>query len=126
MKLKKNLTIVVEITGNGFSGYAKEIPGVYSAAATLSELKENITEVLELQELNTADYEVSYAVDLEQFFNHFSVINKSAFAENYAKVNQSLFRQYTKGLAPLSGDKLSSISRGLKQLAKEIDSLEFA
>jgi predicted RNase H-like HicB family nuclease len=134
-KVNQVLTVVVEITDTGFSAYAKELSGVYSAAETLSELKENIIEVLGYQveylndkdnaSVKAKDFEINYVVDLEQFFDYFSVINKTAFAEKYAKINPSLFRQYTKGLTPMSGDKLKQISTGLHKLADELNDLAF-
>lgn len=134
---KKNvLTVIVEKTGTGFSAYAKEIDGLITVADTISELKDNFNEVFEIHLdflsekegslLKKEDFTINYAIDLEQFFEYFSVINKTAFAEKYAKVNTSLFRQYTKGLAPLSGDKLKQISDGLHKLADEINDLQFA
>lgn len=70
----------------------------------ISEIKANFNEVLQyhveyLQEqgekVKITDFNISYQIDLEQVFNYFSVINKSAFAEHYAEINQRLFRQYT-------------------------------
>jgi predicted RNase H-like HicB family nuclease len=131
-----NVTVIVEKTGTGFSAYAKEIDGLVTVGDSISELKSNFNEVLYhhveyLQEqgetsLKVDDFELNYVLDLEQFFEYFNVINKTAFAEQYAKVNSSLFRQYTKGLAPLSGDKLKQISKGLHKLADEINDLSFA
>jgi predicted RNase H-like HicB family nuclease len=135
MNKKNSLTVIVEKTGTGFSAYTKEIDGLVTVGDTISELKDNFNEVLEIHvefknekegsSLKTEDFTISYVIDLEQFFEYFSVINKSAFAERYAKVNSSLFRQYTKGLAPLSGDKLRQISDGLHKLAEEINDLNF-
>jgi len=132
----KTLTIVIEKTGTGFSAYAKELTGVASVGDTIAELKENITEVLKYKvdymhemgdnAIKTEEFKLNYVVDLEQFFEYFSVIKKSVFAEKYAEVNPSLFRQYTKGLTPLSSNKLSQISNGLHKLATEIDDLVFA
>jgi predicted RNase H-like HicB family nuclease len=128
-------TVIVEKTGTGFSAYTKEIDGLATVGDTIAQLKQNFNEVLgyhveylkeQGETVNTDDYEISYVIDLEQFFEYFSVINKSAFAERYVKMNTSLFRQYTKGLAPLSGDKLKKISEGLHRLAEEIDGLSLA
>lgn len=131
----KVITVVIEKTDTGFSAYAKDFSGMATVGENLSELKENINEVFEMQveylqekdpSIKLEDYEICFTVDLEQFFDYFSVINKTAFAEHYAKVNPSLFRQYTKGLTPLSSDKLKQISRGLHKLADEINDLTFA
>ncbi|RZJ72021.1 hypothetical protein [Flavobacterium sp.] len=132
---KKKITIIVEKTGTGFSAYAKEMAGIATAADTISELKSNINEVLfyQIEYLNEKgdkvsidDFEINYVVDLEQFFDYFSVINKSAFAEKYAGINQSLFRQYTKKLTPLSDDRLIQISNGLHKLADELSGIRVA
>ena len=134
MNKKKLITVVIEKTNTGFSAYANDFSGIATVGQTFSELKENVNEVLEMQieylqendsSIKLENFEINYVVDLEQFFEYFSVINKTAFAERYAKVNPSLFRQYTKGLAPLSSDKLRQISTGLHKLADEINDLTF-
>lgn len=131
-KIKIKITVIVEKTGTGFSAYAKEIDGLITVGDTISEIKSNFNEVLEyhveyLQEkgqtITKDDFEISYVIDLQQVFEYFSVINKSAFAENYLHMNTSLFRQYTKGLASISSDKLKVISEGLHKLADEINDL---
>ena len=135
MNTKKLITVVIEKTNTGFSAYAKDFSGIATVGETFSDLKENINEVFQLQieylqekdpSIKSLDYEINYVVDLEQFFEYFSVINKTVFAERYAKVNPSLFRQYTKGLTPLSSEKLKQISSGLHKLADEINDLTFA
>lgn len=135
MKAQNVLTVIVEKTGTGFSAYTKEIDGLATIGDSLTELKRNFNEVLHyhveyLQEqgenVTTNDFIINYVLDLEQFFEYFNVINKSAFAEHYAGINQSLFRQYTKKLAPLSDDKMLQISRGLHKLADELSDLTLA
>lgn len=135
MKAQTVLTVIVEKTGTGFSAYTKEIDGLATIGDSLTELKRNFNEVLHyhveyLQEqgenVTTNDFTINYVLDLEQFFEYFNVINKSAFAEHYAGINQSLFRQYTKKLAPLSDDKMLQISRGLHKLADELSDLTLA
>ncbi|RUT68702.1 type II toxin-antitoxin system HicB family antitoxin [Flavobacterium cupreum] len=133
MKSKKtDISVVIEKTSTGFSAFAKEIDGLTTVGSSISEIKENFNEVLQyhveyLQEKGESvaitDFEISYQIDLEQVFEYFSVINKSAFAEHYADINQSLFRQYTKGLANLSSDKMQKISKGLHKLADELSDL---
>ncbi len=135
MKAKIKITVIVEKTSTGFSAYAKEIDGLITVGDGLTELKSNFNEVLEyhveyLQEMgekiSSEDFAINYVLDLEQFFDYFNVINKSAFAENYAGINQSLFRQYTKKLAPLSDEKMLQISRGLHKLADELSDFTLA
>ncbi len=125
----EKLIIVIEKTNTGFSSYIKDIPGLVSVGDTITEIKENMKEVItmavECRKEDGKDYtdlqrEVSYAIDLEQFFEYYKVLNKSAFAE-YIGINPSLFRQYTKGLAPLSSDRMKEIMQGLQKLAKDLE-----
>jgi len=134
MSNKKLITVVIEKTSTGLSAYSTDFSGIGTVGENFSDLKENVNDAFEeqinyLRETDSSikidDYEINYVIDLEQFFEYFSVLNKSAFAEHYAKINPSLFRQYTKGLTPLSSDKLNQISKGLHKLADEINDLTF-
>ncbi len=129
--MKEELTVVIEKTGTGFSGYLKEVNGIASVGDTITELKENLQDVLESkieyleeigQETDLLKLPLSYNVDLTQFFDHYKVINKSAFAE-YIGVNRSLFSQYTNGLTSLSSDKMLQITKGLHKLAADIEDI---
>ncbi len=125
------LIIIIEKTNTGFSGYAKNYDGLATVGDTISELKENMQDAinLEIEYLNEMNEDisalqsgVSYLVDLKQFFEHYKMINKTAFAK-YIGMNESLFRQYTKGLAPLSDEKMQKITEGLHKLATDIESI---
>ncbi|WP_299767569.1 type II toxin-antitoxin system HicB family antitoxin [uncultured Dokdonia sp.] len=115
---KKSLTAVIEKTGTGFSGYIKEISGIVSVADSLTEIKENLSDALELKLESIEDIKLEYVIDLEQFFEYYNVLNKSAFAD-YIGMNRSLFRQYISGLTNLSDKKLLDISKGLHRLAED-------
>lgn len=130
--MENSFTAIIEKTNNGFSGYFKELDGVISAEDTIHELKESLQEALEyrlayLEEIGKTnvklkDANIDYKVDLEQFFEHYNVINKSAFAR-YIGINPSLFRQYIRGLASLSDDKMLQITNGLHKLASDIEDI---
>ena len=130
--MKNSFTAIIEKTNTGFSGYFKEVNGITSVGGSITELKENLQEALgyyiEYLEEKGKDFtpldsvKVDYTVDLEQFFEHYSVINKSAFA-NYIGLNPSLFRQYIKGLANLSDEKMLQITKGLHKLAADIEDI---
>lgn len=105
----KNIVITIEKTETGFSAYSTDIKGIYTVATDFEELKRNSMEVFEEQanylkeigktqdseELRTASIE--YKIDWQQFFEQYSMINKSEFAK-YIGINPSLLRQYSKGL----------------------------
>lgn len=130
--MEKSLTAVIEKTNTGFSGYIKEVNGIVAAESSITELKDGLQEALQhhveyLEEMkrdssHLKNVTLNYTVDLEQFFNHYNVINKSAFAD-YIGLNKSLFRQYVKGLAPLSSDKMLQITNGLHKLAADIEDI---
>lgn len=115
---------IIEITSTGYSAYIKELPGVVTAGDALSDVKESLYEALDLyfEEGEALEYELVFYIDLQQFFSYFKVLNKTAFAQ-YLGMNTSLFRQYTSGLAPLSDEKLQTISEGLQRLSFELNNL---
>lgn len=125
------ITAIIEKTPSGFTGYFKEVDGVISAGESIEEVRDNLKEAYEhyLDYLNETqgsklsidDVEINYTIDLEQFFEYFDVINKTKFAEKIG-MNPSLFRQYTKGIANLSENKLLEITKGLRNLAADLES----
>ncbi len=133
--MNNQVTVVIEKTDTGFSAYAKEIDGLTTVGSSLGEVKRNMYEVVNdhleyMKECgetapSITDLKINFVVDLEQFFGYYNVINKTAFAE-YAGINQSLFRQYTRGLAPISGKKMKQISQGLHKLADDLHDLTLA
>ncbi len=118
LSMSKNLNIIIEKTGTGFSGYVQELDGIISVGDSIPETKDNILSALELKLGNLSKYQIECHVDLEQFFNYYNVINKSAFAD-YIGMNRSLFRQYVKGITNLSDKKLLVITDGLHRLAND-------
>lgn len=48
MDIKFGLTAVFEKVGNEYIGYIEEIPGVNTQGATISEVKSNLQEALEM------------------------------------------------------------------------------
>jgi predicted RNase H-like HicB family nuclease len=44
--MQRELTSVIEKSGNWYIGYVEELPGVNTQAKTLKEVKENLKEVL--------------------------------------------------------------------------------
>ena len=125
-------TAIIEKTNTGFSGYIKEIDGIVTAGDSINEMKDNFKEVLVdyfeylsekgIETPNIEDVKINFTVDMEQFFEHYDVINKSAFAD-YIGLNRSLFRQYTKGIANLSDKKMLQITNGLHKLADDISDI---
>lgn len=132
----ETIKITIEKTGTGLSGYARDYPGIATVGVDFQELKENLNEVIKyqieyLEEIGKSDdaeklnnAQIEYAVDFEQFFEYFSMINKSEFAK-YIGINPSLFRQYTKGIVSVSDQRMSEIEKGIHKLAKDLSEVSF-
>lgn len=130
--MKNVFTAIIEKTSTGFSGYIKEIDGIVTAGDSINEMRDNFNEALTsyfeylsekgFESPNINEVKINFTVDMNQFFKHYNVINKSAFAD-YIGINPSLFRQYTKGLANLSDKKMLQITNGLHKLADDISDI---
>lgn len=132
------IKVIIEKTNTGYSAYVpqeKEV-GLVTSGRSFEEIKENFAEVLELaaeyfdekdkpleaERLRKAT--VEYALDMEQFFEHFYMINKSAFAK-FIGMNESQMRKLSSGIISLSDKKALQIQDGLHTLAKDLGSVHF-
>lgn len=134
---KPELKIVLEKTSTGYSAYAPDEEGIYTAGETYEELKENIIEVLEfrieyMEEIGDAEEadrlrnaRIEYFLDIQQFFEQYPMLNKSEFA-NFIGMNPSMMRKISKGLVALSDTKARQIEEGLRRLADEFSKVNFA
>lgn len=61
---------------------------------------------------------------MQQFFEQYSMINKSEFA-NFIGMNPSQLRKISKGLVALSDAKARQIEEGLHRLAREFSKVNF-
>lgn len=136
-KINKNLMkIILEKSDTGFSAYAQNEKAIYTAGETYEEVRENILEVIEyrieyLKEIGKLDeakrltaVELEYYLDVQQFFDQYSMINKSKFA-NFIGMNPSLMRKLSKGIVALSDNKAKQIEDGLHRLAGEFSKVHF-
>ncbi|AMD85109.1 hypothetical protein SAMN05444369_101299 [Capnocytophaga haemolytica] len=135
--MKKKIKIIVERTNTGYSVYAPDEEGIFTVGSDFSELRENVADVINIQAdfldekgrheeaaaLRTAT--PVYYLDIVQFFEHFYMLNKTAFA-HYIGMNESSMRKLSAGLVPLTDSKAAKIETGLHRLAKEFNSVAFA
>ncbi len=138
METVKRIRLVLEKTDTGYSAYSKELPGAVTAGETIEEISENFKEVIEMQ----ADYleskgkvdeaielrnaVVIYYLDLQTFFDYYSLFNKSELAK-YIGINPSLLRRISKkSNLELSEKKALQIRTGLHKLAAELKQFDFA
>lgn len=125
----KKVNFIVEVTKTGFSAYAEDFEQypVGTTGSTIKELTDNMAEALEL----FLDYannkasgmpEITWEYDLEQFFDHYKVINVSALGERIG-MSKSLLSQYIKGGKRASGKQVHRIMVGVKELGQELSGL---
>jgi predicted RNase H-like HicB family nuclease len=127
--IMKKINLTVEKTSTGFSAYAENYP-VFTTGNTMTELKANIVEALNLyneeMELPMVDEsQIAINLDLPQFFDYFKVINAKALSSRVG-MNQSLLAQYVGGQKKPSAKQVQKILAGIKELGKELSDLELA
>ena len=132
-----NVKLILEKSATGYSAYSNELPGLVTAGENFEEIIENFNEVLEMQadyleetgknkeseELRNAT--VSYFLDLETFFDYYSLFNKSELAK-YLGINPSHLRRLSSASVELSEKKALQIKNGLHKLATELQQYNFA
>ena len=119
--------VIVERTKTGYAAYAEKYP-VYTVAASLEELKENIVEAMNLLfeekgKIISQD-NLKISLDLPQFFEFYKVINAKALSERIG-MNQSLLAQYVKGNKKPSTIQTKRILEGVQQVGKELAAISF-
>ena len=119
----RTVKLIVEKNKDGFWGQLAEIPDVFCQGETLDELKANCNEAYELycetfqQKTEKLGFEI--VVDLTQFFELNDYINISKLA-NRIGINQSLLRQYAKGLKYPGIKQVEKIQRTVQKVGEEL------
>lgn len=125
------ISIIVEKSKDGYWVTIEDLPGCFSFGKTVQEALANTREAiadhmegLKDNEENFPDifkspFEFQVKYDLQSLFDSYQIINKSAFAE-YARINASLLRQYSKGLAFAGEKQLKKIESALHRIGEEL------
>lgn len=137
MNTKEKLKVILEKSHTGYSAYAENENGIYTAGENIIDVKENIQEVInyqieyleeqkqfeKAQRLKNA--EVEFYLDVKQFFKEYNFINKSAFAEAIGE-KPGYIRKISSGIVKLSDAKSLKIQEGLHKIGKELLNIKFA
>ena len=120
----KKLTIIIEQNEEGYWGQIKEYPDVFTSGKTLTELRTNGTEALELYFENTGKPMIKrpkfeLVIDLQEFFKINDYINVTKLAERTG-MNTSLLRQYSKGLKFPSIEQVKRIEKTIREIGAEL------
>ena len=124
MKIYK---LIIEKNEDGFWGQLDNLPNIFSQGKSLLELKENMSDALELY-FETIDkpipkYEFEIGMDIQEFFQINNYINISTLAERMG-MNPSLLRQYAKGIKFPSINQVERIEKTIKEIGKELCEIE--
>lgn len=138
MAKQNKIKVLVERHDDGtYWGTTQNVPGVVSSfGETLEELKENLQTafddyvevaeeegekwVKEVKKINEWDYNMN----IQAFFDLIPEVKISAIGKK-AGINESLMRQYARGKAAVSEDRMKLIEKSVHDLGKELTSVSF-
>jgi predicted RNase H-like HicB family nuclease len=120
MRSKKKIVVIIEKSKTGFSAYAADFP-VYTTAATINKLLDCVQEAfslyLEDEKFNVS--QITFEIDLKQFFQYYKVINSRALAEKIG-MNPTLLSQYIRGHKKPSEKQSRRILYGINRIGQEL------
>ena len=128
------LYIIVEKTDSGFSAYIDQVPGCVTVGKSLSEIKKNMKEALELHleglieekeeipKILVGKYRMEIQLDVKQLFTYFKELNASAIAKRIS-MNDSLLRQYIIGKKSPSEKQSMRILSGVRDFGRDLVAL---
>ena len=125
--LKKKLDIIVEKTDAGYSAYAENL-NVFTTATNIPGLYRILLEALNLY-YEDSGHEVRMEnlrlhLDLQQFFQHYRVLNASFLAKRIG-MNPTLLSQYVRGKKKPSARQTRKILQGIQAIGKELSEINF-
>lgn len=126
----KKIVVTVEKTGDGYSAYCNEYPGVVSGGSTWEETKGMFAEAIEFHFEGMAEegeeipknYKLEFRLDMEQFFDFYDVFNVSALAGRMG-MNAQLLHQYKDGHKTPSEKTSLKILEGIHSLGQDLLSI---
>ncbi len=125
--------IIIEKTSDFYSAYAENVEGIYGAGATVQKTKESVLKSLELYvkynkkklpKILQGDYSVKYRFDAQSLLNYYKGIFTNASLEKITGINQKQIQHYASGLKKPRELQKRKIQTGLRNLAKELQSIE--
>ncbi len=124
----RKIYVTVEKTDTGYSAGADKYP-VYTAGDSLEDIKERITEALNLYfEFNGKPHvfqeQIKLTLDLSSFFEYYKVLNASALAKKIG-MHPSLLGQYIMGKKKPSTTQRMRILNGVREIGKELSEIDF-
>lgn len=123
MAKKKKISIIVEKTNTGFSAFSEDYP-IFTTGNSIPELIKNAYEAVDLyfEEENLGRNDIKFEIDLQQFFQHYKVLNASFLAEKIG-MNTSLLSQYVQGHKKPSAKQTEKILKGIHDIGQELSQI---
>ncbi len=123
MAKKKKISIIVEKTNTGFSAFSEDYP-IFTTGSSIPELIKNAYEAVDLyfEEGNLGRNDIKFEIDLQQFFQHYKVLNASFLAEKIG-MNTSLLSQYVQGHKKPSAKQTEKILKGIHDIGQELSQI---
>lgn len=122
---QKELVFIIERTDSGFSAREEQLP-IFSTGESIPELISNCKEAVELygeDEPGIIKLPLRLALDFEQFFSYYKVLNASHLAERIG-MNKTLLSQYVSGRKKPSQKQTERILNGIKQIGLELSEID--
>ena len=127
------LKIIIEKTKDFYSAYAENVEGIYGAGATVQKTKESILKSLDLfirynkknlPKILHSEYSIKYKFDTQSLLNYYKGVFTNASLEKITGINQKQIQHYASGLKKPRDLQKKKIQTGLRNLAKELQSIE--
>ena len=131
------LTVIVEKTGTGYSGYLPDVPGIAVAADTFGELRERTVEAIALYvetsrefgeavpEVLTENYDLYFRFDIQAFMQWMSKTMSQRGLSEIADMNESLISQYASGIKKPGSKQLKRIEKAIHRFADDLHAISF-
>lgn len=126
---KPRIVMTVTKEAKGFSAHVA-LPGIFlgTQAEDLSQLKKQVLDAVNLafqkKRLTYTKDEIVLKPDIQSFFTSYRIVNAKALSERIG-MNQSLLAQYIKGIKKPSAAQTKRILSGVRQVGRELASLQF-
>ena len=122
---KKLISIIVEKTDTGFSGYSNDYP-IFTTGRTIPELIDNAIEAANLyfedEKIDIKHENLKFEIDFKQFFQYYKVLNSKFLADKIG-MNPTLLSQYVQGHKKPSEKQTEKILFGIHQIGQELSEI---
>ena len=130
--MKRKLTGIIECSENNYCASVKELDGVVATGATITEIKERLTEAIEdlietceeggyeIPEVLKDGYTIEFKMDVKSLLSvYYGIFTKSAL-ERLTGINQKQLWHYANGLSKPRKAQKEKIESALHRLGSEL------